>query len=101
MYFTEPHDRHCADPHTLHVLAKYLRDRSQDAQGDASIFLISATNRANRQVVALLTAIGTILNSDSYPDRHFRLVRSNQRAIGELVVRDGEGSCMGYAEFYV
>ncbi|MEU3936478.1 hypothetical protein AB0E85_31245 [Streptomyces sp. NPDC029044] len=97
IYFTDPHDRQYAIRSTLHVLAEYLG--WVEILRRRIYFLDLGNQQANRQVVALLTHIGTVLNSDSYPDRHFHLLRSNQRAIGELVMRDGEESCMGYAEF--
>lgn len=54
-----------------------------------------------RKVVALFTRIGNVLNDDAYPDTHFQLFRSEQRAIGELVIIDGKEAdrCIGYAEF--
>ncbi|MFJ4536077.1 hypothetical protein ACIP39_08880 [Streptomyces tibetensis] len=97
VYFTQSHDRQYAIRSTLHVLAEYLgwveilRRR---------IYFLDLGNReANRQIVALLMRVGSVLNSDSYPDRHFQLFRSDQRAIGELAMSRGKNDCMGYAEF--
>ncbi|MFF5961459.1 hypothetical protein [Streptomyces luteogriseus] len=97
VYFTEPHDRQYAIRSTLHVFAEYLG--WVEILRRRIYFLDLGNKEANRQIVALLTRIGTVLNGDSYPDRHFQLFRSDQRAIGELVMSKGRDDCMGYAEF--
>ncbi|NIY69502.1 hypothetical protein [Streptomyces malaysiensis] len=57
-------------------------------------------NRENsRTVIRHLTAISNVLNTDGYDDPHFRVFRSNQRALGELVISDSNDQCLGYAEF--
>lgn len=82
---------------TMHVVAEYLgqvellRRRIQ--------FLDLGNVEGNRTIVRHLMAIGNILNSDGFPDRNLRIFRSDQRAIGELMITaDGE-RCLGYAEF--
>jgi hypothetical protein len=97
VYFTEPHDRQYAIRSTLHVLAEYLG--WVEILRRRIFFLDLGNKESNRQIVALLTRIGSVLNTDAYPDRHFQLFRSDQRAIGELVIRDGKDDCIGYAEF--
>ncbi|WP_159058754.1 hypothetical protein [Streptomyces caeruleatus] len=97
IYFTQSHDRQYAVRSTLHVLAEYLG--WVEMLRRRIYFLDLGNQEANRQIVALFTRIGTVLNSDGYPDRHFHLLRSEQRAIGELVMKDGKDDCMGYAEF--
>lgn len=99
VYFVHPEDRLYAVRSTLHVLAEYLgwveilRRRIN--------FLDLGNKESNRRIVALLSRISTVLNDDAYPDRNFRLFRSDQRAIGELVIKEGKDadSCIGYAEF--
>ncbi|WP_326723345.1 MULTISPECIES: hypothetical protein [unclassified Streptomyces] len=90
-------DRAYARRSTLHVLAEYLgqveilRRRIQ--------FLDLGNRRDNRLLVWHFTKIGNVLNNDGYADRHFQVFRSDQRAMGEVVIRDDGDSCLGYAEF--
>ncbi len=90
-------DRAYALRSTLHVLADYLgqvellRRKVQ--------FLDLGSRENSRTVVRHLTLIGNVLNSDSYDDACFRVFRSNQRALGELVIGEGRDECLGYAEF--
>lgn len=91
-------DREYARRSTLHVLGEYLgqveilRRRIQ--------FLDLGKRRHNRAVVERLTAIATVLNEDGgYGDRHFRIFRSDQRALGEIMIKEDGESCLGYAEF--
>ncbi|MCX4988571.1 MULTISPECIES: hypothetical protein [unclassified Streptomyces] len=97
IHFTESRDRQYAIRSTLHVLAEYLG--WVEILRHRIYFLDLGNKEANRQLVALSTRIGAVLNSDGYPDRHFQLFRSDQRAIGELVIADDKDHCMGYAEF--
>ncbi|PTH87716.1 hypothetical protein C9J60_12385 [Streptomyces sp. A244] len=97
VYFSAPHDREYAIRSTLHVLAEYLG--WVEILRRRIFFLDLGNKEANRRIVALLTRIGTVLNGDGYPDRHFQLFRSDQRAIGELVIKGSKDDCMGYAEF--
>ncbi|WP_159046537.1 hypothetical protein [Streptomyces sp. XY413] len=99
VHFVQPRDQLYATRSTLHVLAEYLgwveilRRR---------IYFLDLSNQdANRHIVTLLARVGTILNDDAYPDRNFQLFRSDQRAIGELVIEEGadDAGCLGYAEF--
>lgn len=83
---------------TLHVLGEYLgqvqilRRRIQ--------FLDPGRRRHNRAIVERFTAIATVLNEDGgYGDRHFRVFRSDQRALGEIMIKEDGESCLGYAEF--
>ncbi|MGW7455280.1 hypothetical protein [Streptomyces sp. NPDC054787] len=99
VHFVQPHDQVYAVRSTLHVLAEYL--------GWVEIlrrhiyFLDLGNQEANRRVVELFTRIGNVLNDDTYPDAHFQIFRSDQRAIGELVLADAKEAdrCIGYAEF--
>ncbi|RPF33217.1 hypothetical protein [Streptomyces sp. TLI_185] len=91
-------DREYARRSTLHVLGEYLgqveilRRRIQ--------FLDLGRRRHNRAVVERFTAIATVLNEDGgYDDRHFRIFRSDQRALGEIMIKEDGESCLGYAEF--
>ncbi|MEU8570460.1 hypothetical protein AB0C51_19285 [Streptomyces pathocidini] len=84
---------------TLFVLAEYLgwveilRRRIQ--------FLDLGSRQDNQKLVELLAKIGTALSTDLYSDRYFRVWRSEQRAIGEIMINGGgeADSCIGYAEF--
>ncbi|SOD90932.1 hypothetical protein [Streptomyces sp. Ag109_G2-15] len=88
VYFVQPHDQRYAVRSTLHVLAEYL------AWVEILRRRIYFFDLGNQR-------IGKVLNDDGYADRNFQLSRSNQRAIGELVIKDGKDAecCMGYAEF--
>ncbi|WP_274562415.1 hypothetical protein [Streptomyces spiramyceticus] len=99
VYFVHPHDQLYAVRSTLHVLAEYLG--WVEILRRRIYFLDLGNKDANRRIVALLARIGSVLNDDAYPDQHFQLFRSDQRAIGELVIKEGEDadSCIGYAEF--
>ncbi|MFJ9575983.1 hypothetical protein ACIRQF_06240 [Streptomyces sp. NPDC101191] len=99
VHFVHQRDQLYATRSTLHVLSEYLgwveilRRR---------VYFLDLGNRdANRRIVTLLARIGSILNDDAYEDQHFQLFRSDQRAIGELVIKEGEDGdgCIGYAEF--
>ncbi|MET9466666.1 hypothetical protein ABZY44_18035 [Streptomyces sp. NPDC006544] len=99
VHFVQPHDRLYAVRSTLHVLAEYLG--WVEILRRRIYFLDLGNHEANRRVVALFTRIGNVLSDDAHPDTHFQVFRSDQRAIGELVVIEGEEAdrCMGYAEF--
>ncbi|WP_328474898.1 hypothetical protein [Streptomyces sp. NBC_00448] len=99
VYYTHGHDRDrdYALRSTLHVAGEYLgqvellRRRIQ--------FLDLGNRESSRTVVRHLTAISNVLNSDGYDDPHFRIFRSDQRALGELLTSGGDDQCLGYAEF--
>ncbi|MDD9380517.1 hypothetical protein M8Z33_28465 [Streptomyces sp. ZAF1911] len=99
VHFVQPHERLYAVRSTLHVLAEYLG--WVEILRRRIYFLDLGNQEANRRVVALFTRIGNVLNDDAYPDTHFQLFRSEQRAIGELVITEDEEAdrCIGYAEF--
>ncbi|MFC8952671.1 hypothetical protein ACFT8P_08495 [Streptomyces sp. NPDC057101] len=99
VYFVHPHDQLYVVRSTLHVLAEYLG--WVEILRRRIYFLDLGNKEANRRIVALLARIGGVLNDDAYPDRHFQLFRSDQRAIGELVIKkeSDSDSCIGYAEF--
>jgi hypothetical protein len=40
-----------------------------------------------------------VSSSDGFPDELFCIFRGDQRAIGEIMIADGEITCIGYAEF--
>ncbi|MET7621763.1 hypothetical protein [Streptomyces sp. NPDC005408] len=85
VHFVQPHDQLYAVRSTLHVLAEYLG--WVEILRHRIYFLDLGNQEANRRVVTLFARIGSVLNDDSYSDRHFQLFRSDQRAIGELVKR--------------
>ncbi|MFE3150685.1 MULTISPECIES: hypothetical protein [unclassified Streptomyces] len=92
-------DRDYALRSTLHVMADYL---GQVELLRRKVQFLDLGNREDsRAVVRHLTAISNVLNSDGYgyDDPHFRVFRSNQRALGELVICDSSDRCLGYAEF--
>ena len=65
-------------------------------------FLDLGSKQENRELVDNFFKIGTILNSDGFPDSLFCIFRGDQRAIGEIMIdnsADGELACIGYAEF--
>ncbi|MFI9601487.1 hypothetical protein ACIHCX_16745 [Streptomyces sp. NPDC052043] len=99
VYYVHGHDRDRAYAlrSTLHVTADYL---GQVELLRRKIQFLDLGNReSSRTVVRHLTAISNVLNSDDYDDPHFRVFRSNQRALGELMISDGNDRCLGYAEF--
>jgi hypothetical protein len=99
IYYSHGHDldREYALRSTLHVVAEYL---GQVELLRRKVQFLDLGNRENsRTVVRHLTAISNVLNSDGYEDTRFRVFRSNQRALGELVICDSNDRCMGYAEF--
>jgi hypothetical protein len=90
-------DRAYALRSTLHVVADYL---GQVELLRREIQFLDLGNReSSRTVVRLLMAIGNVLNSDGYDDPYFRVFRSDQRALGELVISESSDRCLGYAEF--
>ncbi|MFF9839294.1 hypothetical protein [Streptomyces sp. NPDC013740] len=99
VHFVQRHDQIYAIRSTLHVLAEYLG--WVEILRRRIYFLDLGNQEANRRVVELFTRIGNVLNDDTYPDTHFLLFRSDQRAIGELVLVDDKEAdrCIGYAEF--
>ncbi|MFK0022858.1 hypothetical protein [Streptomyces sp. NPDC090798] len=99
VHFVQARDQQYAVRSTLYVLAEYLG--WVEILRRRIFFLDLGNQESNRQIVRLFTRISNVLNDDAYPDRHFRLFRSDQRAIGELVIRgdNDADSCIGYAEF--
>ncbi|MCX4869561.1 hypothetical protein OIC43_42685 [Streptomyces sp. NBC_00825] len=99
IYYSPGHDpdRDYALRSTLHVMADYL---GQVELLRRKVQFLDLGNRENsRTVVRHLTAISNVLNTDGYDNPHFRVFRSNQRALGELVICDSNDRCLGYAEF--
>lgn len=90
-------DRAYARSSTLYVVADYL--------GQVEIlrrqvqFLDLGVREENRKIVSHFTAIGNAWNSDAYADRCLQIFRTDQRAIGELMIDDTGDSCLGYASF--
>ncbi|KQV11415.1 MULTISPECIES: hypothetical protein [unclassified Kitasatospora] len=99
IYYAQGHDldRTYALRSTLHVAADYL---GQVELLRGKIQFLDLGNRENsRTVVRHLWAVSNVLNSDGYDDPHFRVFRSYQRALGELLISDSNDECLGYAEF--
>ncbi|MEU2674971.1 hypothetical protein ABZ622_40390 [Streptomyces sp. NPDC007164] len=99
IYYSHGHDldRAYALRSTLHVVADYL---GQVELLRRKVQFLDLGNRENsRTIVRHLTAISNVLNTDGYDDPHFQVFRSNQRALGELVICDSNDRCLGYAEF--
>jgi hypothetical protein len=92
-------EREYARYNTLFVICEYLgwveiiRRRIR--------FLDLGNRVDNRKLISLLTEISEILNTSVYLDRRFRVLRGEQRALGELMISvDGDAeACLGYAEF--
>ncbi|KPI02435.1 hypothetical protein OV450_4685 [Actinobacteria bacterium OV450] len=97
--FVQPRDQLYATRSTLHVLAEYLG--WVEILRRRIYFLDLGNQDTNRHIVTLIARVSTILNDDAYPDRNLQLFRSDQRAIGELVIKESEDGdrCIGYAEF--
>lgn len=86
---------------TVFVLAEYLgwvEILRRDVQ-----FLDLGRSRTNRDIMAMISRVGSALNRIAEDSNVLRLFRAHQRAIGELMVHpDGEPGrrrCLGYAEF--
>ncbi|MFJ4717402.1 hypothetical protein [Streptomyces sp. NPDC088785] len=87
---------------TLHVLGDYLGRVEILRRGIQ--FLDLGDSTLNRRIVGHFTAISNVLNNDGgsnlrFTDEHFVIFRSDQRAIGELMLTDDGTSCLGYVEF--
>ncbi|MDJ1132664.1 hypothetical protein [Streptomyces iconiensis] len=94
-----PQEREYARRNTLYVIAEYfcwveiIRRRVQ--------FLDLGNREDNWKVVNFLHEVSHRFSADRDRGPDFRLFRGEQRAIGELMIRqDGEEpGCLGYAEF--
>jgi len=89
-----------AQRNTLFLFAQYLAWVEIIRRGVH--FLDLGNREENRQLVNQSSRIGSILNSDGFPDMLFCIFRGDQRAIGEIMIEasaDGELSCIGYADF--
>ncbi|WP_190013787.1 hypothetical protein [Streptomyces lucensis] len=92
-------EREYARRSTLFVICEYLgwveiiRRRIR--------FLDLGNRQDNRKLISLLTEISEALSTSTYSDRRFRVLRGEQRALGELMINRGghAESCLGYAEF--
>ncbi|MFJ9821000.1 hypothetical protein ACIRU3_38215 [Streptomyces sp. NPDC101151] len=92
-------EREYARHNTLFVICEYLgwveiiRRRIR--------FLDLGSREDNRKLISLLTEISEIFSTSVYQDRRFRVLRGEQRALGELAISNiGHAeSCLGYAEF--
>lgn len=87
---------------TLHVLGEYLGRVEILRRGVQ--FLDLGDSTLNRRIVGHFTAISNVLNNDGggnarFLDGHFVVFRSDQRAIGELMLTGDGTSCLGYVEF--
>ncbi|OON80154.1 hypothetical protein [Streptomyces tsukubensis] len=87
---------------TLHVLGEYLGRVEILRRGIQ--FLDLGDSTLNRRIVGHFTAISNVLNNDGggnprFADQYFVIFRSDQRAIGELMLTDDGTSCLGYVEF--
>ncbi|WP_406387969.1 hypothetical protein [Streptomyces sp. NBC_00887] len=84
---------------TLHRVAEYMgwveimRTHIQ--------FLDLGTHEDNRVIMNHIFTISSVFTSGDYEDEHLRIFRSDQRALGELMIRrEGDAvDCIGYAEF--
>ncbi|MEU8754249.1 hypothetical protein AB0C88_27615 [Streptomyces chartreusis] len=63
-------------------------------------FLDLGSREDNRELIRLLWEIARVFNT-GYGDRRYRVWRSEQRAIGEIMIdsRGDADSCLGYVEF--
>jgi hypothetical protein len=96
-----PHEADYVRRSTVVVLAEYLgwvEILRRDVQ-----FLDLGRSRTNREVMAKISEVGSVLSRMSPDSDALRLFRAHQRAVGELMVHpDGEPGrrrCLGYAEF--
>jgi hypothetical protein len=96
-----PHEAEYVRRSTVFVLAEYLgwvEILRRDVQ-----FLDLGRSRTNRRVMSQISEIGSVLGRMSPESNELRLFRTQQRALGELMVHpDGEPGrrrCLGYAEF--
>ncbi|MBX9399152.1 hypothetical protein K4749_37670 [Streptomyces sp. TRM72054] len=95
----EAREREYARRSTLFVICEYLgwveiiRRRIR--------FLDLGNRQDNRRLISLLAEISETLSTSAYLDRRFRVLRGEQRALGELMISRGghAESCLGYAEF--
>ena len=66
-------------------------------------FLDLGKHRANQQLILLLSNINETLNTSGWWGATFRIFRTQQRAIGELMIEPagepGSRSCIGFLEF--
>ncbi|NEB80754.1 hypothetical protein G3I40_36920 [Streptomyces sp. SID14478] len=87
---------------TLHVLGEYLGRVEILRRGVQ--FLDLGDSTLNQRIVGHFTTISNVLNNDGaadpgFGDRYFVIFRSDQRAIGELMLTADGTSCLGYVEF--
>ncbi|WP_331446823.1 hypothetical protein [Streptomyces xanthochromogenes] len=104
VYFRDGSDRERAYARrsTLYVLGEYLGRVEILRRGVQ--FLDLGDSTLNRRIVGHFTAISNVLNNDGggntrFLDGHFIVFRSDQRAIGELMLAADGISCLGYVEF--
>ncbi|MFD5846853.1 hypothetical protein [Streptomyces chartreusis] len=64
-------------------------------------FLDLGSREDNRELIRLLSEIARVFNTGHYRDLRYRVWRSEQRAIGEIMIdtRGDADSCLGYVEF--